>query len=224
MSGYRKHRPFIALSRRHRRKKVINLKNLIHRERHRCGGLFYDDADITQYDKDSDRVWSWSDIYFPGLDPAVLWNVEIITAHMAFRDAVSDRAFNEGWARLDEQERASESRIETRPVYNAQGKIVAHAWMPSKAREYAALDDLSFAEYVTKREHEITRHDPPAIYCGHQFLPGYAYGIGMRMIVDAPALTLPVINAAILDFRARGEREWRASEPAYIELKRNDGE
>lgn len=39
-----KHKPFTSLSRRRRRARVQHIKNLIHRERHRCGGLHYDDC------------------------------------------------------------------------------------------------------------------------------------------------------------------------------------
>ena len=104
MSPFNKHRPFISLSRRQRRKKVIELKNRIYRERHRCGGMFYDDCDIQHYQNNPDSIWAWSDIYFVGRDPADLWNAEIITAKLMFQDAVHHRAFNEAWAMLSQQQ------------------------------------------------------------------------------------------------------------------------
>lgn len=194
MPGRHKHRPFITLSRRSRRKKVIGLKNLIRRERHRCGGLFYDECDFTAFDKETGYVWRWSDIYFTGSDAAVLWNAEIITTQVAFKDAVEGQAFDEAYALLSEEERPT-LFMQIEP-------------------EYAALNGLTFSQYVEKREQEISRDKPPVIYAGYQYLPGYAYGLGLRIIVNAPALSQQVIEEAITDFRSRGEVEWQSPEPA----------
>lgn len=210
MSYHRKHRKFSSLSRRCRRQKVIHLKNLIHNERHRCGGIFYDECDFTQFDDRSDHVWKWSDICFTGLDPADLWNAEIITAQVAFRDASHSRAFNEACEMLSEQERKNEFKINTSPNYNAQGKITSHTLVHREACKYDFFGGLNFSEFVEKRELEIVIDDPPAIYCGYEFLPDYAYGLGLRMTVDAPCLSQQVIEDAIADFRRRGEREWHS--------------
>lgn len=86
MSSFNKHRPFISLSRRQRRKKVIELKTRIYRERHRCGGVFHDDCDIQHFEDNPDHIWAWSDIYFVGCDPADLWNAEITKVHLAQRN------------------------------------------------------------------------------------------------------------------------------------------
>lgn len=212
MSGYRQHRPFTALSRRLRRKKTIVLKNLIYRERHRCGGVFYDECDFSLFEGENGSAdWGWSDIFFLGRDPATFWNAEIITAQVAFSDAVGARAFDEAWAMLNEQERKDEASFDTRPCFNAQGKIAGRTLIPRQRRTYACFAGLTFSHYIDKREREIARDDPPAIYCGYQFLPDYAYGLGLRIIVAAPALSQRIIEEAIADFRLRGEREWRSA-------------
>jgi len=212
MSYRRKHRIFSSLSRRSRRQKVIHLKNLIHNERHRCGGIFYDECDFTQFDDEPDHIWEWSDIYFTGLDPADFWNAEIITAQVAFRDAYHSRAFDEACEMLSEQERRNEFNVNTCTNYNFQGKVISHTLVHREACKYDCFGLLTFFEFVEKRELEIMINDPPAIHFGYKFLPDYAYGLGLRMIVDAPSLSQQIIEDAIADFRKRGEREWHSPE------------
>ncbi|WJW96580.1 hypothetical protein QVH37_10025 [Enterobacter pseudoroggenkampii] len=212
----RKHRTFSSLSRRSRRRKVIHIKNLIHNERHRCGGIFYDECDFTQFDYESDRIWEWSDIYFTGLDPADFWNAEIITAQVAFRDAYHARGFDEAYEMLSEQERENEFKINTYPNYNSQGDIISQTLVRREACKYDAFGGLTFLEFLEKRELEIVINDPPAIHCGYKFLPDYAYGLGLRMIVDVPSLSQKVIEDVIADFRTRGEREWHSPEAVFF--------
>ncbi|MBH2948380.1 hypothetical protein I5Q45_04640 [Serratia marcescens] len=212
MSYRRKHRIFSSLSRRSRRQKVIRIKNLIYNERHRCGGIFYDECDFAQFDNEPDHIWEWSDVYFTGLDSADFWNAEIITAQVAFRDVCHSRAFDEACEMLSEQERENEFQINTFPNYNSQGKIISHTLIHREACKYDVFGGLTFLEFVEKREFEIEINDLPAIHCGYKFLPGYAYGLGLRMIVDAPYLSQQVIEDAIADFRERGEREWHSPE------------
>lgn len=200
MSPINKHRPFISLSRRQRRRKVIELKNRIYRERHSCGGVFYDDCDIQYYKDNPDHIWAWSDIYFVGRDPADLWNAEIITAKLAFQDAVHDRAFNEVWAMLSQQEQEEEALFETTPNVNSKGKIISHTLVHREKQTYAIFGGLTFWQFIEKREREIAQDQPPKICCGYQFLPGFAYGHGLRIIVEAETLSQQVIEAAVTDF------------------------
>lgn len=216
MSYRRKHRIFSSLSRRSRRQKVIHLKNLIHKERHRCGGIFFDECDFTQFDDETDRIWEWSDIYFAGLDPADFWNAEIITAQVAFRDECHSRAFDEACEMLTRQECENEFKINTFPNYNSKGEIISHTLALREACKYDVFGGLTLFEFVEKREFEIAINDPPAIHCGYDFLSGYAYGLGLKMIADAPYLSQKVIEDAIADFRDRGEREWRSPETVYF--------
>ncbi|CAI1559835.1 Uncharacterised protein [Serratia proteamaculans] len=213
MSHQHKRCPFVSLSRRNRRKKAIKIKNLIYKERHRCGGVFYDESDFTQFDEEPERVWGWSDIYFSGLDPAVFWNTEIITAQVALEDIVHSRAFDEAYILLNEQQRECELKIETYPNHDNKGKIVSHTLINKKEYEYTIFDGLTFDKYVKKREHEIARDTPPIIYPCYRYLPHYVYGLGLRMIVDVPSLNRKIIEDTIIDFRLRGEREWYSPKP-----------
>ncbi|KAJ9430472.1 hypothetical protein PMI39_023195 [Pantoea sp. YR343] len=205
MSSFNKHRPFISLSRRQRRKKVLELKNRIYRERHRCGGVFHDDCDIQHFEDKPDHIWAWSDIYFVGCDPADLWNAEIITAKLAFQDAVHDLAFNEAWAMLSQHEQEEEARYETTPNVNSTGKIISHTLVHRKKQTYAIFRGLTLWQFIEKREREIAHDEPPKVVCGYQFLPGFAYGHGLRMIVDSEALSVRVIEEAIKNFLGKSE-------------------
>lgn len=203
MSPSNKHRPFISLSRRQRRKKVIELKNRIYRERHRCGGVFYDECDIQHYKDNPDHIWAWSDIYFVGRDPAELWNAEIITAKLVLQDAVHDRAFNEAWTMLSQPEQEEAARYETTANVNSKGKIVSHTLVHREKQACEIFGGLTLWQFIEKRESEIAQDEPPEVCCGYQLLPGFAYGHGLRMIVDAESLSVPIIEAAIGHFLGR---------------------
>ncbi|EIM2420658.1 hypothetical protein U9S86_004541 [Salmonella enterica] len=191
----RKFTPFTKLSRRKRRAKVQFIKNLIRRERHRCGGKYYDDCD--QQWAEGNLDWHWSDIIFVGSKPDVYWNAEIITAGMAFHDAVEMQA-------LDEL-----------PPYpagtslNDLGEEIANWRLPQDS-----LGGLTRHEFVNKRETEIARDNPPVIHAHYKIQRGYRGGVGLQIIVDAPCLSRTIIEMAIHDFLARGERNWISDEPA----------
>ncbi|MCT9846738.1 hypothetical protein N7563_21985 [Leclercia adecarboxylata ATCC 23216 = NBRC 102595] len=209
-----KHKAFTSLSRRKRRAKAQHIKNLIHRERHRCGGMFYDDCDIPAAIASGN--WNWSDIIFTSLDPAVFWNAEIITAGVEFADRVEQLVFDEAWALLDADGQERESSIETVPNLDASGKVISHTWVRQPDVTYPQFGGLTWREYTDKRALEIARDNPPSVYCGYRIQTGYASGIGLQIMVDAELLTVELIEAAITDFRARGEKNWISTEPAHV--------
>lgn len=148
---------------------MIHLKNIIHNERHRCGGIFYNECDFTQFDDETDRIWEWSDIYFTGLDPADFWNAEIITAQVVFRDAYHSHAFDEACEMLTRQERENEFKINTFPNYNSHGKIIGHTLARRETCKYNVFGDLTLFDFVEKRGLEIVINDPPVIHYGYTF-------------------------------------------------------
>ncbi|EHQ8162519.1 hypothetical protein Q6671_004568 [Salmonella enterica] len=191
----RKFTPFTELSRRKRRARVQSMKNLIRRERHRCGGVYYDDCD--QEWAEGNHDWHWSDIIFLGTQPDVFWNAEIITAAMAFHDAV------EGLA-LDELPPYPEGTS-----FNSFGEEIANWRLPQDS-----LGGLTRRQFVNKREAEIARDNPPVIYAHYRIQRGYRSGVGLQIIVDVPYLSRATIEMAIHDFLARGECNWTSDEPA----------
>jgi len=211
----RKHTSFISLSRRKRRAKALQIKNLIYRERHSLGGIFYDECD--QDLALASGNWTWSDIVFLSHDPAIFWNAEIITANLAFADAVEHIAFNEALSKLDAAEKEYLMHFDFIPAVSSKGKTL----LRNPRLNYPQLNDLTFNNFVDKRALEIARDNPPAIYCGDRILPGYACGVGLQIIVEADKLNRAVIETAIADFRARGERNWISDVPARVTYSDN---
>lgn len=195
-----KHKPFTSLSRRRRRAKTQHIKNLIHRERHRCGGLHYDDA-ITPVSS-LGNIWTWADILFLGNTPDTYWNCTISTVADELNEAVNSLAIEESFMMLNEAEREEELRIETTPDYNAAGKVVSHTLIQRTRVNYPQFGGLTYFDYVEKRIAEIARDTPPVIIPGYRILHGYSHGIGLDIIVDAPELTRGVIDNAIRAFLA----------------------
>ncbi|MBC6503490.1 hypothetical protein GW742_18720 [Citrobacter freundii] len=223
MSRYRKRPTFVSLSRRKKRRIVIKLKNKIYQERSQCGGIFYDECCMDQSAGQSGNVWVWSDICFVGKDPAVLWNAEIITAQAVLDDAIRTIAFKEALKLTEVSE--GQKDVQMMKLTGSDKKdIIISFNEPGEATEnYHVLGGLTFFQYVQKREREIALKNPPLVYCRYQFLPGYVYGLGLRMVVDAVTLSKDVIEAAIADFRLHGEREWCSPEPisfSYRDISR----
>ncbi len=191
---------FISLSRRKRRAKTQRIKNLIHLERARCGGVYHDPID--HYEGVSSGIWDWSDIVFLGRDPAVYWNAEIITAEVAFEDLVSEVAFNDVWVKAISDLKKSGDM-----------EALRRMGMNRFVREYPRVDGLNFFDVVNKRKQELKRHSPPPVFCGYRILPGFVPGLGLQMIVESKVLSREVIEEAIADFRARGEKNWLSDVP-----------
>lgn len=213
MSLYRKSPTFVSLSRRKRRRIVIKLKNKIYQERSHCGGIFYDECCMSQSTGQSKHVWGWSDICFVGKDPAVLWNAEIITAQVALDDAIRTIAFEEALRLTEVSEGQKDVQMMKLTGSDIKDKIISCGESDKTTQNYHVLGGLTFFQYVQKREREIAFKNPPLVYCQYQYLPGYVYGLGLRMVVDAVTLSQDVIEAAIADFRLHGEREWCSPEP-----------
>lgn len=203
----RKYTSFISLSRRKRRAKTLKIKTLINRERDTWGGLFYDECDHATAVASGN--WCWSDIVFLGHDPAVFWNTEIITANVAFADAVEEAAFNEAMLLL---EATGKQKVVLSD--NSPGNITGHTLLRRPGQTYTIFNGLTFNDFIDIRALEIARDAPPAVYCGYHILPGFAFGIGLKMVVEADVLSQTLIEATIQDFLAHRERNWVSDIPS----------
>ncbi|MBC1185530.1 hypothetical protein [Kluyvera sichuanensis] len=92
----RPRKPFSSLPRSRRKKETFHVKQQIHRERERCGGLFYDHCDIELMTESG--LWTWSDILFLSADRATFWNATISTANDALACAVENQAIERATA------------------------------------------------------------------------------------------------------------------------------
>ena len=199
----RRGKPFNTLSRRQRRARTQHIKNLIHRERHRCGGLHYDDCDSENTEAiAAGWIWTWSDVLFLGNSPDVYWNAEIITLDVARADIVENRVFKAAHSMLSRAQQEEEARIESAPNYNATGKVVSYTMVKRTRVSYPQFGGLTYFDYINKRLAEVKRDNPPAVTPGYHIQPGYRCGIGLQIIVDEALLTREVIDNAIRSFLA----------------------
>lgn len=210
----RKYKVFTTLSRNLRRKKTFKVKNLIRYDKLPCSKMFYTDTDVPLSLEIGN--WCWCDITFLGQDPATYWNATIYTANTKFADLLEDAAFKESWNMLSEEERRLDTRFETTPNYNAEGKVISHTWVSKPRMKFEQFGGLTMNEHTDKRTVEIARDNPPAVHRGYRVLQGYRSGIGLEMIIDAEELTVEIIEKAIADFRAHGEKTWFNPEPAEV--------
>ncbi|WP_449543581.1 hypothetical protein [Enterobacter ludwigii] len=149
-------------------------------------------------------------------DPAVFWNAEIITANVAFADAVEEAAFREAMSRLHTEGQYQAAPFSTTPNIDANGKSISYTLLRRPELHYPQLDGMTIGNFVDKRAQAIVRDNPPPVYCGYRILPGNATGIGLQMIVEVDVLDRSVIEATISDFRAHGESDWMSDVPARV--------
>lgn len=211
----RKHTPFTSLSRRKRRAATLRIKKLIRRERKTWGGLFYDECDHATAVASGN--WCWSDIIFLGHDPAVFWNAEIITTSVAFADALEEAAFNEAMLLL---EAAGKQNVVLSD--NCPGNDIGHTLLRRPGQTCTIFNGLTFNDFIDRRAPEIARDAPPAVYCGYSILPGFASGIGLKMIVEADILSQTLIEATVQDFLARGEHNRVSDVPSPVRYAGQD--
>lgn len=198
-----RNKPFNTLSRRRRRSRTQHVKNLIHCERHRCGGLHYDDCDSENAEAiAAGWVWTWSDVLFLGNSPDVYWNAEIITIDVARADIVENLMFEEAHAMLSQNQQEDEARMDTTPNYNAKGKVVSHTVVERTRVSYPQLGGLTYFDYIDKRLAEVMRDNPPVVTPGYRIQSGYRSGIGLQVIVEESVLTREIIDSAIRSFLA----------------------
>lgn len=199
----RRNKPFNTLSRRRRRARTQHVKNLIHRERHRCGGLHYDDCDSENAEAiAAGWMWTWSDVLFLGNSPDVYWNAEIITIDVARADIVENLVFEEAHAMLSQNQRKDEARMDITPNYNTKGKVVSHTVIERTRVSYPQFDGMTYFDYVTKRQVDLMRENPPVVTPGYRIQSGYRSGIGLQIIVAERVLTREIIDNAIRSFLA----------------------
>jgi hypothetical protein len=82
-----------------------------------------------------------------------------------------------------------------------------------EAVRYAQYDGRTCSEQIDLLETTIIRDEPPAIHESFNLDRSYAYGIGLRIVLDVAVINQTAIKAAIDRFIAVGETDWVSSEP-----------
>ncbi|MFP9229619.1 hypothetical protein [Pectobacterium cacticida] len=120
---------FCHLSRRKRRRLVIDLKNKIRNEKKEYGGKFLSDVYFNTIDKTEGNKSTrhWVDAYFLSKkDPSILWNATIITCLQDLDDKAKHQAFEDARKGLTKEEYHDILNPETIPIFDKKGKIFAH--------------------------------------------------------------------------------------------------
>ncbi|SBW10971.1 conserved hypothetical protein [uncultured delta proteobacterium] len=212
MGVIRKLRPFVTRSNRKRASEVIKLRNKLRLRRHIYGGRFIGTSDLV----DPERPILYkqeAQVFFPGTDKRVLWNVQIATARKAFWDEVGDMALKRTAAMLPREKGPFDIRDMFEPVsFNAWGQATSYT-MRERNETYEELGGMTRREFEAQLEKKIIASEPPEIYESFSIDRGYEYGIGLHVVVDSEMIDRETVERVIDRFFAVGETDWRAESP-----------
>jgi hypothetical protein len=180
----KKRPPFITLPRHRRSDEVIRLKGEIRRDADLYGGRFTSHHVLNEPGR-PDLYNQWADFYFVGSNRFTIWNAEIVTTRQAFWDEASNLAYQQTDSLVTPKKRE--------PVH------------------YEQFGGLTFLEQWEKLEAGIVRNEPPIIYESFKLDRSYAYGIGLRIVLDVDVINQATIELAIDKFLATGETDWQSS-------------
>lgn len=211
---HRKRRPpFVALPRHQRSNEAIRLKSRMRRDAAEYGGRFTSHLVLNEPGR-PDLYNQWFDFYFPGTNRFTIWNAEIVTAKQAFWDAAHREASARAYAALEDADLSEESKLEFVPAdVSRTGKVLTYRMVERKPVRYAQFDGRTLSEQIDLLETTIIRDEPPAIHESFKRDTGYAYGIGLRIVLDVAVINQAAIEVAIDRFIALGETDWVSPEP-----------
>ena len=209
----KKRPPFITLPRHRRSDEVIRLKGEIRRDADLYGGRFTSHHVLNEPGR-PDLYNQWVDFYFVGSNRFTIWNAEIVTARRAFWDAANSLAYDRTDALVTPEEREADSRLEFEPASRSRtGKVLTYQMVKREPARYAQFGGMTFFEKWEALEAEIVRNEPPTVFESFSLDRSYAYGIGLRIVLDTEVIDRAAIELAIDRFQTVGEAEWRAAEP-----------
>ena len=208
-----RHRRFSELSQSKRSAEGFKVRQRIARDRELYGGRFTSDALLLEPEKPV-ICNQWFDFTFTGPHKYEVWNADIVTARQSFWDEVESLAFDRAWDLLSAEERTEESRRDKVPdKRDAAGKVLTYRWAPKVPIQYPQFGGLTFHNYCLQLEREIITTEPPEIY--ERFRPdrSYYYGIGLHIVIDAEAISYPLIAQTIERFLNLGQKAWKSDKP-----------
>lgn len=210
----RNYPPYGMLSLRRQRDTFVRLRWKVVRDTPLYGGSFTSHQ-ILDEPGQPDLFSHWFDFLFPGTDGRTIWNAEIITATRAFWDKVDAIAWDRATALMTEDEREEEFRLDFEPVMHGGRKF--YRQRPRERRRYPAFGDLTFRDYEEQLMAQIIDEEPPSIHERFRADHSYRYGVGLKIIVDAPHIDRPAVERTIAHFRAGGEADWTNPAPVLRE-------
>lgn len=203
-------RPLVSLPRHRRRSLVIRLQSRMLRNAHYTGSTLFDSDHLLIDPEEPNRLHSWVDIVFPGLDRFTLWNAAFITTEMAKSDLASEQAYDQINARLAAANETDETRWTTHLIPRKRAgeqRMYRMEFAPEK--HYDCLDGQTYLQAREASEKTLmqTLHTPPERF---DIDLKYAYGIGLQAVVNVANLDAAAIEQTIARFRALGEKSWVA--------------
>lgn len=196
---HKKHKPFGERPRRRRKQIYIRIKNDIRRAAPVLGGLFYT-HDYLHGEN------GWVDCYFLGNGPLVVYNCALQTAKYAYKEAVSDAAWDaadklvpRNYDLLSRSKKDPQTGLwvlepEPETTHAEYGGLTRFQWLKEEERRIADAGCIQVFE-------EVTLHRD------------YACGIGLHATLNVEYLTADTINAFIRAFLAAGEKPYRNAAP-----------
>ena len=205
-SSDRARRPFVTLPRQRRRSLVIRLQGRMKRNAHYTGSTRFDSDHLLIDPDEPNRLDTWVDVVFPGLDRFTLWNAALITTQMAKSDLASEQARQVISARLAAANETYESRWTKHLIPRKRAgeqRMYRMAFAPEK--HYDCLDGQTYSQACEALEQTLMQSlpTPPERF---EIQRGYAYGIGLHAVVNVANLDAAAIEETIARFRALGEK------------------
>ena len=213
MKPRKRHRYFSALSQTKRSAAGFKLRQRIERDRELYGGRFTSDALLLE-PKEPVICNQWFDFVFLGRHKYEIWNAYIVTAREMFWGEIESRAFEMAYAGLSLAEREEEFKMDSIPhERDARGKVRTYTWLPKIPIQYPQFGGLTFRDYCHQLEREIIANEPPEVFESFQPDRSYRYGVGLHIVVEAEAISYPLIDQTIDRFLNLGQKYWRNETP-----------
>lgn len=220
----KRRRPFVTLARHKRGDEVIRLKGKMRRNSAEYGGRFASHLLLNEPGR-PDLYNQWFNFHFPGTDRFTIWNAEIVTARKAFWDTAHNEAFSRAWAQLEDCDLDKESRLEFEPAdYSHTGKVLTYRMVKREPVRYAQFDGRTLSEQADLLEAKIIRDEPPIVHESFRLDRSYAYGIGLRIVLDLQVINQAAIETAIDRFLAAGQTDWASPEPVSRDRQPRESE
>lgn len=207
-------RSFVSLPRHRRRSLVIRLQSCMLRNAHYTGSTLFDSHQLLIDPEEPNRLHSWVDVEFPGLDRFTLWNAAFITTEMAKSDLASEQAYDQINARLAAANETYESRWTSHLIPRKRaGEQRMYRMELAPEKHYECLDGQTYSQAREALEQALMQSlpTPPERF---DIDRKYAYGIGLHAVVNVATLDAAAIEQTIVRFRALGETNWVAESSA----------
>lgn len=213
-SPQRKRRPpFVTLPRHKRSDEVIRLKGKMRRETAEYGGRFTSRLVLNEPGR-PDLYNQWFDFYFPGTNRFTIWSAHFVTARKAYWEEVQDLAHTRVDSMLTKEQRDENSNWKLEPAQRSStGKILTYRLAQREQMRFEQFGGLTFSEQWRKLESEIARNEPPVIHESFKLDRSYAYGIGLKIVLDVDVVNQASIESAIDRFFSAGETDWISPGP-----------